>query len=321
VTGPTCPTTDVGLGWLSVTLRAWTANGRGPLLRQLVHAVGEDDARPRQTGIKGYPQALDVLDCSAVGWTDDRPTEVHLTLKQTDCTWERFDRVMAVADGAESWKVARLDLNVDDVARRATAQDVLQACQARNVVTRADVSSPEVAGRGAIQSVYIGSRASDRHLCVYDKDAERAQAMRAPIALGTHGVRWELRLRDQRATAAARACRSSRGLRDFWHQVLLLVDFRERSTEVDRRHGGRRSRRLDWFAELVGDQERQPPYAPRVPEDEYVRAWRLRRWVVDMARPLAEVAEVEPEWFMRELMAEGFRKLADRRARATQAVA
>src|SRR5947209_15642828 len=97
VTPPTDRGVDfpVGLGWLGLTLRAHTDSGRAALISDILAAVGEDD--PRERGpIRGYPEALGVLDESAIGWTDERPREVHLTLKQTDCTWWRFSNLLGV---------------------------------------------------------------------------------------------------------------------------------------------------------------------------------------------------------------------------------
>jgi Replication initiation factor len=314
----------VGLGWLSLTLRAHSDNERSQLIRDVLQAAGEADARPRSTGIKGYPQALDVLDASAVGWTDERPREVHLTLKQRDCSWERFDALMRLADRCESANVARLDLNVDDRARVATPADVAAACVQRQVVTRVDAQHVETHGHGlAIESVYIGSRASDRHLNVYDKDVEQAHALRRPVPLGTYGVRWELRLRADRAAAAARAFSSRRDPAAFWHLVLQLVDFADRPS--DRQHGRRGAHRLTWFAALVGDQSRDVPYGPRPLEDPDVRLARLQGWLArQIARPLAEVDEHysgRGVLFVRELLADGYSRLAERRARSRSQVA
>jgi Replication initiation factor len=321
VVGSAC--TDVGLGWLSVTMRADRPTERGHLVRQVLHAVG-DVGRVREHGLKGYPQALDVLTGSAVGWTDERPTEVHLTLKQSDCSWERFDAVMAIATAAANCKVTRLDLNVDDLGRRVRPLEVLAAYRGGDVVSRLQKSSDgSVYGRdGRIlqESVYLGALGGDRSLNVYDKDLERANVTGKPVELGTHGIRWELRLRDERATRAAGELNSSRkNAVHFWRLVLGLVDFRTRS--ADRQHGSRRTARAPWFAELVGDLEREPVYSQRVPEDPWTRAWRLRRWIVSVAAPLAEVAEVEPEWFVRELLRGGFERLAARRSRASSAAA
>ena len=310
----------IGLGWLAITFRAHTDSGRGALLRQVLHAVGVDDPRPRARGIRGYDQALDVLTESAVGWTDDRPREVHLTLKQADCSWERFAALLQVADGAESWQASRVDLNYDDQERTALPGDVEAAVVAGDVITRADRRVHSTYLGGVCQSVYVGAMSSDRTLNVYDKDQERADRTRGPVELGRYGVRWELRLKDDRATRAVRDLRQvAEPVSYFWQSVCSLVDF------VDRRgvkaHHTERAQRLAWFAELTGAAARLKPYRAREAESETRRYWRLHRWLFTCAAAVAELQELAPNpLIIRELLADGADRLAQRRARAASRI-
>jgi Replication initiation factor len=316
----------VGLGWLSLTFRSHSDTTRGLLVRQVLEAIGESDPRPRDRAIKGYTDALDVLSDSAIGWTDERPREVHLTLKQQDCSWQRAGELLEVADGCESWRCTRLDLNFDDHTRAADPGTIAEACAAGQCVTRVDLDQVEsIARRCIVQSVYVGSRSSDRYLNVYDKDAERAQVLGKPVALGTYGVRWELRLRNERATAQLNALR---GLADvdellaaFWGAVSTLVDFRQRDRS-------RRGHHLDglprvaWFARLAGDVARQSTYLPRAPETEDWRYWRLHRWLFGCAAAVAELVQRSPDReILYELISDGAERLEQRRLRAAARVA
>jgi len=314
---------------LSITFRAWSETQRGPLLRTVLEAIGEDDPRSRHAGIKGYADSLDVLDASAVGWTDDRPRELHLTLKQRDCSWSRFAALMDVADAAESWKVARLDLNYDDRARHATPADVSDAMVAGDVVTRCDREHFD--GRtvgGQLLSVYVGKLQSDRCLNVYDKDAEQAQVLRQPVAIGTHGVRWELRVKDERATTLAQTLRTlpdvDELLQTFWHAVTSLVDFRARAGASRATHHNEDLVRLPWFSALAGDAARQASYLPRAPEAEHVRWWRLERWLKSqVVATLAEYVEQADDSVvaLQSLLEVGADRLQLRRDRAARTLA
>lgn len=318
---------DVALGWLSLTLHAWTEAERGPLLRRTLDALGESEPRPRAKGPQHYQEGLDVLSSSAIGWREDRPTELHLTLKQSDCSWPRFAALMEVADAASDWKVSRVDLNYDDARRVAEPGDVLDACWSGNVVTRVEAENAEgIAKNGHYQTAYVGARASDRYLCVYDKDAERAHALKQPVAVGTHGVRWELRLRDERATGVVRHIRDLvdvYALREsFWQAIVSLIDFRERPASARRTHHLEKLPRLAWFARLAGQLARQATYLPRPEENDAKRLWRLNHWLFHVSAAVAEWAEKHPDpLIVRELLQDGGDKLERRRARARAVIA
>jgi Replication initiation factor len=315
----------IGLGWLSLTLYSWTANERGRVVHGLLDALGESEPRTRERGPKHYDQGVDVLGASAIGWTDERPTEVHLTLKQRDCSWQRFAAILQLADACERWKATRVDLNYDDAARVVEPAELVSACRDGNAVTRVDLDRVQaVMVGGVVQSVYVGQRSSERYLCVYDKDAERAAAERKPVAVGTHGVRWELRQHDERATQMVkrvRALRDAHALREaFWSAVVSLVDFRQRDRSGRVGHHYEKWPRLEWFSRLAGQLARQASYLARTPEREDVRLWRLDKWLVHCAAAVAEWQEKhENPTAMRDLLDFGATKLADRRAR-TRAV-
>jgi Replication initiation factor len=322
----------VGLGWLSITVRGRDELDRAHIARQLVDVL-DADPRPRERGIKGYEHAVDLLAESALGWTDRRPNEVHLTLKQSDCTWQRLADVVACAEQFEEWHATRLDLNYDDVERRVEPDEVLAAGRRGDVVTRAArFSRTEDYRRGGLElasSVYIGSIDSDRRLNVYDKDLERAQALGQPVALGTYGVRWELRLRDDRATRTLlEICARTREVAElaafFWRNVLDLVDFRTATAATG--HHNESRERLPWFAQLVGPLERGQGYHPRPPEPANFRLWRLERWLRhQVASAIAELDELQPigehggPGFVSQLVESGYRRLLQRRARASVA--
>jgi hypothetical protein len=315
-------TAPIGLGWLSITFRAKTHTEGVFLTRRIAEAIGEPHPRERERGIQGYETAFDVLSSSAIGRTTDRPMEAHLTLKQSDCSWQRFAALVELADTCESWRVSRLDLNYDDAARTATPQAVQAAISAGHVVTRADRQNHAVARGGVISSVYVGSRASDRLLNVYDKDAERADALREPIAIGTYGVRWELRLKDARAIAAVAELRglddTGALVRFFWSLVRSLVDFRHAAEPGRTGHHYEVRPLLDWWRDLVDDAERRALYERRQPEDPNWRMWRKTRWLNTCAVAVAEVVEFQPDpLWLRELVRYGSEVLAERRARVT----
>lgn len=312
----------VGLGWLSLTVHAWTEVERSRVVGGMLTAVGESDPRVREHGVKHYESGLDVLSGSAIGWTEKRPTEVHLTLKQSDCSWGRLAELVELAKECAAWKVTRLDLNYDDATRAASPAAVMDACADGNAVTRVDLDRVQgIVVNREIQSVYVGQRSSDRYLNVYDKDAERAHALKKPVALGTHGIRWELRLKDERATALVQKLMTLRDVDElretFWAAVTSLVDFRQRAGTRGRGHHLEKLPRLDWFAQLAGQLARQSTYLPRVVESEDVRLWRLNRWIFHSAAALAEWAEKHPHpTIVREMLDYGAERLAEKRFRA-----
>jgi hypothetical protein len=147
-----------------------------------------------------------------------------------------------------------------------------------------------------------------------------------PIALGTYGVRWELRLRDERATAQLKALRAVPDVDElrtaFWSAICSLVDFRARDRSRRGHHvANAELPRLDWFARLAGEAVRQTTYLAREPESDDWRYWRLHRWLFSCAAAVAELVRRDQDHdVLYELLAEGAERLQRRRERAAARV-
>jgi DNA relaxase NicK len=152
---------------------------------------------------------------------------------------------------ATGGKATRLDLAIDDYGRGVLPADVRASIMRGEVVTRAKGASFRETLRGSSgHTVYIGSRASRVMLRMYDKLIEsRGQVT---------SVRWELVLREEAAQAVQQELATKAWALLFNSQLVRFVDFREPNS------GSRTNRqeRMTWFAEIVEDATKAPPYMP-----------------------------------------------------------
>lgn len=100
----------------------------------------------------------------------------------------------------QKFNITRLDIAFDDHSGILDVEQVQQDTEAGNMVTRSDAWETIRSSKGA--SLTIGSPQSLFRLRIYDKAAERAAKLKgeekAQLA-GTHWVRVEMQLRDERA--------------------------------------------------------------------------------------------------------------------------
>jgi DNA relaxase NicK len=199
---------------------------------------------------------------------------------------------------ARAASFTRIDLQLTDERRVASPDDVWNALNERQTVTRVKRwERIERGGDGRGTSVYVGSKASLQRLIVYDKAAETDDVV--------PGVRWELRVHKEAADSLAVQLLASDNWGDVWAGRLInFVDFRENPDEPN--SAGRS--RMEWFAQLVQGAERMRAYAPhavRTLED--VQRW-LRKQVAPSLATVVSAAggDIAP---LLELASEGAHRM------------
>lgn len=202
-----------------------------------------------------------------IGWSPERPEMgVHVSLGSQaldvlgvleDAWAHRPDVVGLIQDGLGG-RVTRFDVAFDDF-EGALQLDTIEAALYAGHYTSRWKSGRVVRGFGRNQggrTFYVGSPRSNAMLLVYDKAAERAA--KGVAFEGEHWVRVELRLRRERANAAAslfKGIREDAG-RVFRHLAGVLRGY----IEFKQPNGGdsnkRRWRPAAWWLQFVGHVEK-----------------------------------------------------------------
>jgi phage replication initiation protein len=180
----------------------------------------------------------------------------------------------------------RVDLAFDDKVGLLDLDVIGQALHAGDYVSRWRNPPAYVGKVGAGVTWYLGSSRSDSQLVIYDKLQERkAQGHADQVEGMTHWVRVELRLRRERAQAAAEKLRE-RGsdVWSFFAGVLKgMVDFKERG-ESDRKT---RWDTVGWWDAFLGFAAK----ARLVVERKEKTLDDVRSWVLGQVAPSLAVLE------------------------------
>jgi len=218
-------------------------------------------------GWRGYDHSADLaVGSGLVGWRPDRiDMGCHASLGGTALTllagaseeWEdvpsRVDHVhTALEDGGLGGRTTRLDIAFDDKVGLLDMETIKDAVDAVDYTSRYrkrpdEWYSHETGGR----TFRWGSSSSDSQLLIYDKLAERLDKGRPEEVEGlTHWVRVEMRIRRERAHAAAEELRT-KGQEVWSYFVRILkgmLDFKERGTDSNKT----RWRTVGWWDTFLG---------------------------------------------------------------------
>lgn len=239
------PAPVLGVGWLSGV--TW---GDGPELAGAFSTyLGE--VTIRDTGTRWYESAAELGDKGTlVAWgprgKDSKPDEVMFSVPQSALDVLGLRRALNLVTELRlvGVRLSRVDVYLDDLARRADPRDVMDAFQAGDAVTHLQ-SWDWIENSDGGATAYLGSRSSDAYIRVYRKYAESNN----PDA----GVRWELQTRATKAQAlAAVVVTDPEPATAFLGALRGLIDFRACAGMAQKY----RAPMLPWWAQLVADAER-----------------------------------------------------------------
>lgn len=243
------------IDWLAFTISSIT-------VQEVCDSVGGEWLK-LETGFRGYPicwivsagrQGVGKLGTGA----HRNPKEVHVDLSAgIVSTWEEA-KVHTVLHWifSKQGHVTRMDVALDDRSPLVSVEQVRQAVQAGQAVTRCQKfqvihtsSNRDGSSRG--ETLYFGSRQSQTMLRVYDKRLELEQKQRSEAH--AYGVRWELEFKEDRAQACAKALINLPP--DDWREFIVgllraYVDFRDTTREAEP-YEKYRAPLLAWWAELT----------------------------------------------------------------------
>lgn len=182
--------------WVSITSKI-----HGP--EQMISLLGMENVSWEQIkGAHGYKDRL-YWNCISIHYNGSDDMGVWLELSGQGCrAFETFGHgdyeflFSVVRDNPEQMKFTRLDIAFDDHTGLLDMNTLIADTLANNYVAKA--TSWEVVQSNKGTSVIIGSRQSPVLIRIYDKAAERN------ITDGSHWVRIELQLRDDRASEFVR---------------------------------------------------------------------------------------------------------------------
>ena len=176
--------------WVSITSKIHTPE-------QMISLIGMEDVTWETIkGAHGYKDRL-YWNCISIHYNGSPEMGVWLELSGQGCRafetighgdYEHLFRV--VADAGDQMKITRLDVAFDDHTGLLDMQTIIQDTLADRYVAKATSWECIQSNKGT--SVVIGSRQSPVLIRIYDKARERN------CELGTHWVRIELQLRDDR---------------------------------------------------------------------------------------------------------------------------
>lgn len=156
--------------------------------------------------LRMYDTAVSLV-CGRVDWNSERPEQKRLVnfngsaLAGLVASGEKIGDLLAFVDGLEGAKVTRLDFAIDVRGMGANPLDLKVAFEAGRGTTVAQsgqiVENRARDGKQEGVTYYVGARASERFLRVYDKAAQ--------VGEGEDWVRIELELKGGQARAALSA--------------------------------------------------------------------------------------------------------------------
>lgn len=226
-------------------------------------------------------QALDVLGALDVAW-NDRPGVVGLVQDDLGGHVTRFDAAFDDLDGVLSMDTVGAALHAGEFTSRWKGG-------------RAVEGFGGFAGSG--RTFYLGSARSDAMLLIYDKSAERAA--RGVEFGGDHWIRVELRLRRERANAAAAVFKSVKenARAAMAHLAGVVRGYIEFKTPDASDSNKRRWAPAAWWVEFLGHVEKA---RLTVSESKLQTAEGLRAWVSGQVAPslalLVEVMGFDAAW-------------------------
>lgn len=215
-----------------------------------------------ERGIRGYPVSWICLAGNGTGLLGTgaprRPKEVHVSLSGgIVSTWtpEALQSVLRWIEGNKG-KATRLDLALDDRQSLRLPAQVYQAIEAGQAVTCAEkwklIHGGIFEKNGMTgDTLEIGSRHSQTFLRVYDKRSQMKATEHEDWE--SFGVRWELELKEERASVASgmlRALPQEEWLEAVVGVLVAHLDFRDTSWD-EVRMDRCRAARLPWWEELT----------------------------------------------------------------------
>jgi phage replication initiation protein len=216
-------------------------------LERCIMVAGEITELPR--GCRGYSKSGVIAGTGRVGWSPEYPSfGVHISLPASALGSSRFGDVRGLLSYMESmgFRGSRIDFAIDDhvgildldvisraIAGRAFVSPVHGGGEITSWARSRDV---EVQGR----TLYLGSRASESYMRIYDKAAESH--------LSGHWVRVELELKGKKAAAAVRELvKTGPSIVAGWFRQ--FVDFVDQHLEDSNRS---RWSTCTWWAAFLG---------------------------------------------------------------------
>lgn len=304
-TGVTVSRTDMeapplwaGVHWFAGTVRAMKAEEVVAVVGEFLHAAPE----PRKNGGYGYAHSAGILKAS-VYWSPGRG-DVFVVLPGEACEQLALPGLVALATTLDMVPTSRLDVAWDGCPFEP--RTVSRAFEAGDVVTRIQrkpkederqdrCRGVEYRSNAEGDTVYLGSRQSERYVRVYDRRGS---------------TRLELELKAKRAIHLWKAiCASAEEnagvlslgvLRDF-------LDFKDQTTAENPRD----RQMLPWWAEFTAGAAKLVCIIPRQP----VTLQKIKTWIkkqVAGAFALAFDADVWGGGFVRDILATG-RKMYSKR--------
>jgi phage replication initiation protein len=277
------------IDWLSFTLPTGTVKATLEVL--------EGEWIKDKGGFRGYPQCwMTVGSDRGVGklgtGAERAPLEIHVDLSAGIVSSWPPSKVRAVLQWVrkQHGHLTRIDCALDDRNSTVPLTTIKQAIDAGQCVTRADrlqviASSSIHKGTPQGETLYVGSPHSQTMLRIYDKRAELQTKGRADWE--SHGVRWELQLKQDRAQVCGQVLAHIE--ESDWLEFIIgvlrsYVDFRDTSREEldDDRY---RSPLLGWWKELTEDFRK----GRLVIEKETQSIPKVKRWVKQSVAPMLAV--------------------------------
>lgn len=292
------------------------------MLSELAGWLGEFDERP--IGWRGwYTESASVLDGGLVAWCEDEHMAerqgvlVDLPGRACAALGERLVPFMRWC--VERGRVRRVDFALDDRRGDVTYERLAAAVDAGALVTRARsvhwiVGKVAESGERIGWTLYIGSRASEACVRVYDKRLERIE--RGAGDVGGHWIRCELEATGDFADALAREVLKS-GAAVVVEQLNRRARFTEPSASDESRE---RWPMASWWYALVGSIERGASLM--CGEDMSATIERMLEYVRLAAAPaMAAITEArggDVSWFY-ELLDDGSHRLKSKHRSAIRA--
>jgi len=274
-------------------------------------------------GWRGYDHSADLaVGSGLVGWRPDRPdmgchaslgAEALSLLAGNAEAWSDLPGMVGLVHEELEGRSTRIDIAFDDKVGLLDMRTMYDAFESGDYVSRYR-NKPDYFGSletGGL-TLYLGSPRSDSQLVIYDKAKERVTKGHADEVEGLdHWVRVELRLRRDRANAAAKELRE-RGEQvwSYFAGVLRgMLDFKQRGTSSQKT----RWATSPWWDAFLGFAEKA-----RLVVDKKVRTLDdVRSWVVGQVAPSLAVLErgmgFDRAWaFLYQVAQEGHGRLGPR---------
>ncbi len=232
------------------------------------------------------------------------PDRVHVSVPASHLetlNWSQIRDGLAFINGVEGRRFSRIDLTVDDKNRVTSLEDIQNALEDGNIVTRFKQIDPRVKIVPRVSKdttgITFGARKSDTYLRVYDKYLEsKFRDKKAVKSSDNDFLRWELELKNERADSAIQCLIALDSHQAVWTLGLIraAVDFRV----IDNDNVTRCTTLLDWWQHFLDAAEKVIlPIAKVTDSYEKVKDWVFRA----VAPLLAVVAARDGEDFLADI--------------------